>query len=163
MFISAIQIQPHKKLLFTIAVLITSLFSAIAQDVNVNYDSTLAKHLEADDYGMKSYVLVILKTGENNIPDEAKRDSLFAGHLNNIKRLAKEKKLIVAGPLSKNEKSYRGIFILDLPSFEEAKELLQTDPAISEKVLAAELFHWYGSAALPAYLETHKKIEKYQF
>lgn len=43
---------------------------------------------------------------------------------------------------------------------EEAKELLQTDPAIREKLLEAELFQWYGSAALPVYLKIHEKIEK---
>ncbi|HMG14584.1 MAG TPA: hypothetical protein VK590_03990, partial [Saprospiraceae bacterium] len=38
-------------------------------------------------------------------------DSLFTGHMNNIKRLAKENKLIVAGPFEKNLKNYRGLFI----------------------------------------------------
>ncbi len=33
--------------------------SANAQTPNPNYDSILAKKLNADDYGMKSYVLVI--------------------------------------------------------------------------------------------------------
>ena len=69
-------------------------------------------------------------------------------------------KLVVAGPLGKNEKTYRGIFILDVASQEEAQALLATDPAIKEKLLEAELYQWYGSAALPVYLPTHQKIEK---
>ncbi len=36
-----------------------------AQTANPNYDEALAKKLGADDYGMKQYVLVILKTGKN--------------------------------------------------------------------------------------------------
>lgn len=148
-----------KSLLFiTIFILIT--VPAIGQVANPSYDSTLAKTLGADDYGMKWYVLVILKTGENEIQNKVVRDSLFAGHLENINRLAKEGKLIVAGPLAKNNNSYRGIFVLDVTSFEEANELLQTDPTIKEKVLEVELFRWYGSAALPEYLETHEKVEK---
>ncbi|WP_260392461.1 hypothetical protein [Empedobacter falsenii] len=35
----------------------------------------------------------------------------FRGHLDNINRLVKEEKLVVAGPMGKNEKNYCGIFI----------------------------------------------------
>lgn len=124
------------------------------------YDSALAKTYGADDYGMKMYTLVILKTGPVTLNDKAKTDSLFIGHLNNIGRLADEGKLIVAGPLKKNDKAYRGIFILNVKTTEEANALLETDPAIKAKLLEAELYGWYGSAALPAYLDIHKKIEK---
>ena len=37
---------------------------------------------------MKSYVLVILKTGETTISDKQQRDSIFAGHMKNIGRMA---------------------------------------------------------------------------
>jgi uncharacterized protein len=145
-------------ILFTILILIS--FCAAAQPDLTTYDSILAKKLGADAYGMKSYVLVILKTGSNKIENKAVYDSLFAGHLQNIGRLANLGKLTVAGPLGKNDKQYRGIFILNVKSIEEATELLQSDPTIKEKLLEAELYKWYGSAALPVYLETHKKIEK---
>lgn len=142
-------------------ILLSSLMlCATGQSLNPLYDSTLAKTLGADDYGMKSYILVILKTGSNKIEDRVVLDSLFAGHMANINRMAGNGKLIVAGPMSKNDNQYRGIFILNVTSFEEAVELLQNDPTIKEKVLEAELYKWYGSAALPVYLETHKKIEK---
>ena len=131
-----------------------------AQTINPNFDSTLAKSLGADDYGMKSYIFVMLKTGNNIIEDKSIRDSLFAGHLGNIGRLAEERKLIVAGPLGKNDKTYRGIFILNVTTFEEAESLLKTDPAIKENLLEPELYKWYGSAALPEYLETSDKIWK---
>jgi len=36
---------------------------ATAQTNNPNYDKALADSLGADDYGMKSYVFVILKSG----------------------------------------------------------------------------------------------------
>ena len=141
--------------------LITS--ASVCQKTNPHYDSTLAKKFNADDYGMKQYVLVILKTGTNTTGDKKIKDSLFAGHMDNINRLVKINKLVVAGPLTKNEKTYRGIFILDVKTFEEANALLDTDPAIKEKLLAAELYQWYGSAALPAYLETSDKIWKTGF
>lgn len=125
----------------------------------ITYDSTLAKKLNADDYGMKQYVLVILKTG-SNISTE-KKDSCFKQHLANISRLAKEDKLIVAGPIvGKNENQYRGIFILNVSKKEKAVELLKTDAAISEKYLDFELYEWYGSAALPTYLDNVDKVSK---
>ncbi len=131
-----------------------------AQTSNPKYDSTLAVKYGADKYGMKNYVLVILKTGTNTTQEKPFIDSCFAGHMKNISKLVDMGKLIVAGPLGKNEKTYRGIFILNVTTFDEANELLQTDPAIKEKILDIELFKWYGSAALPEYLESSDKLWK---
>lgn len=135
----------------------------MAQTQNPDYDSSLAKKYGADDYGMKKYFFVILKTGSNTTAEKAFIDSCFAGHLNNIKRLVEEGKLIVAGPLGKNDNSYRGIFILNVATIGEAEQLLQTDPAINSNLLAADLYNWYGSAALPVYIETSDKIWKVGF
>ena len=131
-----------------------------AQNTNPNYDPDLAAELGADDYGMKGYVLVILKTGSNLTKDQAVIDSCFAGHFANMGRLVEEDILIVAGPIGKNEMTYRGIFILNVSSIEEASKLVQTDPAVNAKLLDAELYEWYGSAALPEYLEAADKIWK---
>jgi uncharacterized protein len=148
------------KIIFTLLLFISAFVAIRSQTVNPNYDSTLAKSLNADDYGMKSYILVILKSGANKSADKAMIESCFRGHISNIKRLVDEEKLIVAGPLGKNDNSYRGIFILNVQSIEEAEDLLQTDPAIKEKLLDADLYKWYGSAALPEYLESSDKIWK---
>lgn len=144
-----------KKLLAVI--LILAAFAAHAQST---YDKTLADSLGADEYGMKMYVLAILKTGPANTENKTVTDSLFKGHMNNIGRLAKEGKLIVAGPLKKNDKAYRGIFILNASSIEEARRLVDSDPAVKAGIFEVELYQWYGSAALPTYLPNHDKIEK---
>ncbi|QQT25995.1 DUF6265 family protein [Sphingobacterium spiritivorum] len=126
---------------------------------NKNYDAILAKKLGGDDYGMKKYILVILKTGTNNTTDKTFINESFRGHLQNINRLVEQGKLIVAGPLGKNTSNYRGIFILNnINSLDEAKEILQTDPAVKAGLLDIELFNWYGSAALPEYLPASDKI-----
>lgn len=146
------------KLLF-----VTSLFlitTNVFSQTNSTYDKALADSLKSDDYGMKMYVLVMLKTGPNQSEKKQTVDSLFAGHLQNIERLANEGKLVVAGPLRKNEKQYRGIFIFNVKTIEEANQLLASDPAVQQKLLEAELFQWYGSAALPMYLPYHDKIQK---
>jgi len=141
--------------------LINLLLTAVSsQEINRNYDSTLAASLGADDYGMKQYVLVILKTGKINITDTALRAQFFRGHFENIHNLSSQGKLVVAGPLEKNDHSYRGIFILDVTDFAEAKNLLRNDPVIKEGLMDAELYKWYGSAALGTYLEIHEKIQR---
>jgi len=149
-----------KKYLVTLTILMSILGTVKGQKDNPVYNKTLADSLGGDDYGMKMYTMVILKTGSNTSLDKAKTDSLFRGHLDNIGRLASSGKLIVAGPLRKNDKSYRGIFILNVKTNEEALALLETDPAIKEKLLEAEIFGWYGSAALPMYLKYHDQVEK---
>src|SRR5690606_3463750 len=84
-----------------------------AQTPNPMFDPALADSLDADEYGMKSYVLVLLKTGSNKTTDKELINQSFRGHLANIGRLVDIGKLIVAGPLGKNDSGYRGIFILD--------------------------------------------------
>ena len=149
--------------IFCTVLFLTISIASLAQKVNPDYDSALAKKFAADDYGMKMYVLVILKTGTNLTDDKKLKDSLFAGHMSNINHMVSINKLIVAGPIEKNEKTYRGIFILDVKTFEEAEKLLENDPAVKEKMLAAEMYNWYGSAALPAYLKISDKIWKLGF
>ncbi len=146
----------------TVAALALLLFlcPAGAQAQNPDFDEALAAKLGADDYGMKSYVLVILKSGSQNSADKAFVDSCFTGHMQNIRRLVDLGKLVVAGPIGKNDSGYRGIFILNTAEIEEANALLQTDPAIKEKLLAADLYPWYGSAALSEYLGASDKIWK---
>jgi uncharacterized protein YciI len=148
--------------------IIILLFSALAisgltkaQVYNSDYDSSLAKSLGADERGMKMYTLVILKTGSRHIEDKNKLDSLFRGHHENIKRLVNDGKLIVAGPFEDNTMSYQGLFILNVATKAEAEKLLETDPTVKEKIFDAEIYEWYGSAALSEYIKAHHKIEKY--
>lgn len=134
-----------------------------AQTNNQVYDSVLARKLGADDRGMKSYILIILKTGTNKLAPGPERENLFKGHFANINKMADDGKLVIAGPLEENEKTYRGIFILNVKTIEEAKELLKSDPTVSEKIFDVEYFEWYGSAAISEYLPLAKKIVKKSF
>lgn len=145
--------------IFVMIFLLISGMSVMGQTDNPKYNQSMADSLGADDYGMKMYVFVILKTGPVSA-DKAITDSLFRGHMENIGRLAASGKLLVAGPMKKNNKNYRGIFILNAANIEEAEELLETDPAVKAKLLDAELFQWYGSAALAKYLPYHDLVQK---
>lgn len=149
---------------FILFLLTLTYFTGSSQNKgNVIYDSILAKKLGADERGMKKYVFCILKTGPANITDKATKDSLFAGHMKNIGRLAEEGKLALAGPFMKNDRNYRGIFIFNVATIEEAEKLTQTDPAIKAGIFVIELTEWYGSAALMETPELHKKLQKKTF
>ncbi len=148
------------KYILTLAFIILAFGALNAQNNNPNYDETLAKKLSADDYGMKKYVLVILKTGENKTATQEETTEAFRGHMENIGKLVNEGKLIIAGPIGKNDRTYRGIYVFDVPALEEAKKLVLTDPAVAAGLLAAEMYEWYGSAALVEYLQASDKIWK---
>ncbi len=152
-----------KKACTFLLILIFSFALLNAQTAGEKYDSVLAKKLHADDYGMKNYILVLLKTGSNTSVDKVAEDSIFHGHLNNIGRLAKNGDLVLAGPFGTNDNNYRGLFVLNVSNFEDAKKLLATDPAIQAKLLEPELYLWYGSASLQELLPIHDKIQKLKF
>lgn len=78
----------------------------------------------------ESYVFVFLH--KKTHAAEVARDSverLMKGHLANIERLAKEKKLLAAGPFEGGG----GLFILNTTSKDEAAEWLKSDPGIQAK------------------------------
>lgn len=152
-----IEFTNMKQIFFFFFALIASA-NTFAQ-TNPNYDEKLAKELNADDYGMKPYYFIILKSGNNT--DTLHRNESFVQHLKNINRLVKEQKLVVAGPMMKNDKNYRGIFIFqNIKTEDELKAILDSDLAIKNKFLDYEFYNWYGSAALPTYLENSDKIWK---
>lgn len=126
------------------------------------YDAGLAKKLGADDYGMRNYVLVVLKSGPKKLPAGKERDDMFKGHFANINRLAKEGKLAVAGPFDGVD-GWRGLFILAVEDIEEAKKHVATDPVIINGEMIAEFHKFYGSAAMMQINETHQRIAKKSF
>lgn len=150
-----------KQVFFVLALLLG--VAGYSQNEPQVYDSVLAKSLGADEYGMKSYVLAILKTGPYTTENKAERDSLFNGHFSNMQVMADKGQLVVAGPLGKNDKQYRGIFILNTTSIDDARKWLDNDSAIHAGIFEVEYFPWYGSAALPVHIPVHDKITKSKF
>ena len=82
--------------------------------------------------------------------------------MKNIGRLADEGKLVLAGPFM-DDQDWRGIYIFDVKTVEEAQKLVETDPAIKAGVFEVELHPWYGSATLIEIPKMHKKIQKKTF
>lgn len=150
----------------TLAVLTVSYGSAFAQapadSPKPAFDAELAKSVGADDYGMRHYVLVVLKTGPNKMPPGKERDEMFKGHFANINRLATEGKLALAGPFDGVD-GWRGLFIFAVSDIEAAKQLTASDPVISNGEMVAEYHKYYGSAAVMLVNEAHKKVAKKSF
>lgn len=122
-------------------------------------DAKLAQELGADEYGMKSYVFVLLKTGAVAIEDKKRSQELFAGHFSNMGRLARDGKLVLAGPFIDGAPK-RGMFILNVATLEEAEKLVRTDPAVAAGLFDYELTKLYCSAALMKIVEIHAKIQQ---
>ena len=137
-----------------------SLLASDSDSGKVAFDAELAQRLGADERGMKMYVFCILKTGPKDSEIQGdQRKEIFAGHFANITRLAEEGKLAVAGPFGKNDKSYRGLYIFNVATVEEAEKLVVLDPAVEAGVFVSERTPWYGAAALMVVSEAHEKIE----
>ncbi len=138
----------------------TTYIDSTAIGTGPHIDSVLAKQLGADDYGMKMYVMAILKKGRKRwMIDSVTANRLQKAHLANITKLADEGKLVVAGPFLENT-DFRGIYIFDVKTVAEAQQLCNTDPAIQAESLTMEFHLWYGSAALLKVNEIHKTIAK---
>lgn len=113
----------------------------------------------ADQYGMKPYVMAFLKRGPNRDQDSIEAERLQRAHLDNIGRLAKMGKLVVAGPFL-DDTDLRGIYIFNVATIEEAKKLTESDPAIKAGRLVMELHPWYGPAGFMGLDSIQRKITK---
>ncbi len=123
------------------------------------YSEELAYELGADDYGMRQYVFAYLRRGPNRDLSQEEAAELQRAHLDNIKRLAEEGKLVLAGPFM-DDGDIRGIYVFAVESLEEAEKIAFSDPAIEAGSLELELHPWYGSAALMLVNDWHTKIAK---
>lgn len=87
-------------------------------------------------YGNGRYTFVFLNTNPNKAEiSKAAVDSLQTGHMNNINRLVKERKMIAAGPFFTGG----GVFLFDT-NVEETKAILNSDPAIAADRYILEVF-----------------------
>ncbi len=92
-------------------------------------NKTIAQDDKKVEEEMRTYYMVFLKRGNSEIKDTTVRKQIQADHLANINKLAKEGKLVLAGPFLDNTE-LRGIFILDVDTKEEAERIVNTDPAV---------------------------------
>jgi uncharacterized protein YciI len=72
------------------------------------------------------------------------------GHMANIRRLAAEGKLLLAGPFLEQSGpgTLAGLFVLEAGSMDEAKQLVATDPAVQAGRFVPEVVPWLGPKSL---------------
>jgi uncharacterized protein YciI len=93
---------------------------------------------------MSAYVVGIYTRGPLWTPGRTPRsDSIQAGHLENMRRMAATGFLIGAGPF-KNDTKMRGLLIFrDLP-MDTIQRMVRRDPALQTQRLLLELHRWYA-------------------
>ncbi len=128
-------------------------------DNSDTFSPELAQKVGADTYGMRKYVMAFLKAGPNRDLEVDEAEKLQRTHLDNINKLADQGLLQLAGPFM-DQGDLKGIYIFSVETREEAKKLVETDPAIKAGSLEMELHSWYGSAALMEIPRLHKKVSK---
>ena len=92
---------------------------------------------------MKRYWLVLLKRGPNRTQDSISAAKIQAGHMANINRLAKEGKIIMAGPMG-YDGDLRGIFIMNCKDSSEVEQIVNTDTAVMTGRLKMEYYPWWS-------------------
>ena len=91
---------------------------------------------------MKRYWLVLLQKGPNRNQDSISAEKIQAAHMANITRLAKEGKLIMAGPIGV-EDDLRGIFLMNCSDSTEVENFVKTDSAVITGRLVMKYYPWW--------------------
>ncbi len=100
------------------------------------------------------YFVELVKTDAgSDFEPEVLQETQMA-HLGNIKKMASEGKLLLAGPF----KTGGGLFILNVNSEEEAEALMKEDPAVKKGIFKFEIRTWYTEKGMLS-LENMEKGE----
>lgn len=100
--------------------------------------------------GEADYTLVYLTTGPASAGHtKEQKQEIFAGHMANMKRLADEGSLLIAGPFGKaRNPKWRGIFVMNTGDTAKATEIVSTDPGVSSQEFAPIFVPMRASEAL---------------
>lgn len=101
---------------------------------------------DAEAMGMTVYYVFLLRKGPTWSPDETpETNALQEAHLANYRRLADMGKLVITGPFLDSfavSGEMRGMGVLKAASYDEAFELISTDPMVRVNRLIFELHAW---------------------
>lgn len=115
-----------------------------AQAQNTDRSKTAKAKTRPEDQ-IEQYFFVMIKTGPKQDFDSVQKAELFKGHMANINKLYYDGILKVAGPFGKNDFTWRGIFVFDCKTKEEAATIAQSDPAVAAGLFAVDIAPWYSA------------------
>ncbi|HYX28012.1 MAG TPA: YciI family protein [Pyrinomonadaceae bacterium] len=96
----------------------------------------------AQDHKMVQFQMAILKKGPKlDSTAETEKDQILHQHLRNVIALLQSGKAAAAGPFGDNTE-LGGIFIFRAASTEEAKALVDADPAVKAGLIVADIHPW---------------------
>lgn len=104
------------------------------------------EHKDGDTtYVMKRYYIGFLKRVEDKpLMDSTKVAQIQQAHLDYMSQNSKDGVLLMAGPFG-DDGEIRGIVIYDVPSLEEAKNIIENDPAVKAGRLSIEVHPWWAA------------------
>lgn len=112
----------------------------------------------------ETFALVYLTSGpQSGQGSKEDRQKMFAGHMGNIKRLADDGVLVIAGPFSKpTDPTWRGILVLAVDSTDKALALAATDPGVRAGEFTPVVRLMRASPVLHQTMEFERGLEKQQ-
>jgi hypothetical protein len=149
------------KKIILFSILCCALTAQSQQVLNAGYDANLAKELQADDDGQRSYILCFLKSGSSSkITNKDEIANLKAEHLDFRSNLVKSGKAVFAVPIKANKTGFEEVYLLNVISQEDAEGIINDDPLVAAKLMVAEFSTMQASAALPMYVNYQDRIVK---
>lgn len=137
--------------------LIYFLFSITLLSASYAFGQNQPEKQKKPEDQIEQYWFILLKTGPKKDLDSTTKAKLFQGHMANINKLYYDGILKVAGPFGKNDFTWRGIFIFDCKTKEDAEKIALSDPAVAAGLFAVDIVPWYGA---PIGSFTHGKPKK---
>lgn len=99
------------------------------------------KEMEVNTSQPTTYVIGIVKQGENWKKDSLRAFELQEQHLKFLDYLVANNKLIASGPLTTSSDA-RGLYIFRVKTIKEAEELTAKDQAMSEGWISMDFYVW---------------------
>lgn len=114
---------------------------------NTTADQKQNQQIEKMISKMQNYFMVILTRGYKQDQEKSELEKLQSGHMANITQLADNGKLVLAGPFMEDG-NLRGIFIFDVATETEVRQLVDVDPMVKSGRMNYEVHPWFGPKAL---------------
>ena len=116
----------------------------------------------AAQYKMTTFYLCLLVTPANPAKAPADMAQLQLDHLANLKKIMESGKGVIAGPVD-GEGRLRGILVLRVDSVDEARAMVDTDPAVKAGQLAVDIHPWFAADGIMKPLFNPAELSTYYF